>query len=113
MVAPLFKPDSGYGDKRRKEQNAEGIYIGTLLGVDLAALAAVSVGTLTCIVPDRYVEPLQSYVLAGLGGLLGGLVFCGKWLYHSIAKGRWHQDRRMWRFLPHGCRSAQRWVSGL
>lgn len=95
----LFEPDSRYVDERREEQKTEGIYIGTLLGLDLAALVAVSVGTLTYIVPAPYVVPLQSYVLAGLGGLLGGLVFGGKWLYHSIAKGLWHQDRRMWRFL--------------
>ena len=95
----LFESKSRYTDERRKEQKGEGIYIGVLLGVDLAALVAIAVGTLTYIIPPSYLLPVQNYALAGLGGLLGGLVFGGKWLYHSIAKGLWHQDRRMWRFL--------------
>ena len=96
---PLFEANSRYVEHCRNEQKREGIYIGVLLGVNLAALVAVSVGTLTYIVPPPYLVPLQNYLLAGLGGLLGGVVYGGKWLYHSIAKGLWHRDRRMWRFL--------------
>lgn len=32
-------------------------------------------------------------------GCLGGTVFSLKWLVHSSAKGKWHLDRRYWRFL--------------
>lgn len=32
-------------------------------------------------------------------GCIGGLAFSIKWLYHSVAKGWWHLDRRLWRFL--------------
>lgn len=32
-------------------------------------------------------------------GLLGGVTFSIKWLIHSVAKGKWHLDRRYWRFL--------------
>lgn len=36
-----------------------------------------------------------------VGGLLGGTTLSVKWLYHSVAKGRWHQDRVLWRlFTP-------------
>jgi hypothetical protein len=42
---------------------------------------------------------LALYGSAWIGGLLGGLVFSMKWLYHAIARGKWHQDRRAWRFL--------------
>lgn len=42
------------------------------------------------------------YSFAWLGGLLGGTLYCIKWLYHSVAKSIWHLDRRLWRFLtPH------------
>ena len=42
------------------------------------------------------------YGFAWLGGVLGGTLYCIKWLYHSIAKSIWHLDRRIWRFLtPH------------
>jgi hypothetical protein len=45
---------------------------------------------------------LWRYSTAWLAGTLGGALFSTKWLYHSAAKGRWHQDRRYWRVLtPH------------
>lgn len=34
-----------------------------------------------------------------VGGILGGTLFSMKWLYHSVAHGRWHRDRRLWRFM--------------
>jgi hypothetical protein len=34
-------------------------------------------------------------------GCLGGTTFSIKWLIHSVAKGKWHLDRRYWRlFVP-------------
>ncbi|WP_298257562.1 hypothetical protein [uncultured Litoreibacter sp.] len=32
-------------------------------------------------------------------GMIGGALFVLKWLYHSVAKGRWHQDRLLWRLI--------------
>ena len=32
-------------------------------------------------------------------GVLGGCSFGVKWLYHSVAKQIWNEDRRLWRFL--------------
>jgi hypothetical protein len=47
-------------------------------------------------------QPISSYMLAWLGGTLGGTLFSTKWLYHTVAKGLWHVDRRLWRlFTPH------------
>ena len=96
----LFEPKSKYSDKLRKEQKWEGVYLGGMLLVTLAALGLVGIGA---IVPDglpgTVSRPAQRFILVALGGLLGGLVYGGKWLYHSIAKGLWHQDRRMWRIL--------------
>jgi len=34
-----------------------------------------------------------------LGGVLGGTLFGIKYLYHVVARGYWHQDRRLWRVL--------------
>lgn len=39
------------------------------------------------------------YCFAFLGGMLGGIVFSMKWLYHSVAKNTWNIDRRLWRLL--------------
>jgi hypothetical protein len=47
-------------------------------------------------------QPLLTYGLAWLSGVLGGTLFDIKWLYHSVAKMSWHRDRRLWRlFAPH------------
>ena len=32
-------------------------------------------------------------------GAVGGITFSIKWLIHSAAKGKWHLDRRYWRFF--------------
>lgn len=42
---------------------------------------------------------LTKYCYAWLGGMFGGVLFDIKWLYHSVAKEMWHQDRRLWRVL--------------
>ena len=34
-----------------------------------------------------------------LGGICGGSAFAMKWLYHSVAHGKWHCDRLVWRFV--------------
>ncbi len=50
--------------------------------------------------PEKY-RVFTLYSIAWLGGMLGGTLFDLKWLYHSVAKGRWHEDRRPWRiFVP-------------
>ena len=48
----------------------------------------------------------SSLFLCALGalsaGALGGCCFGIKWMYHSVAKQIWHEDRRLWRLLsPH------------
>lgn len=36
-----------------------------------------------------------------LGGFCGGCAFAMKWLYHTVAYGKWHTDRIVWRiFVP-------------
>jgi hypothetical protein len=44
----------------------------------------------------------RRYAFAWLSGVWGGCLFSAKWLYHSVAKGEWHLDRRIWRYMtPH------------
>jgi hypothetical protein len=42
-----------------------------------------------------------SFRLLGIffAGCVGGTTFSIKWLIHSVAKGKWHLDRRYWRLL--------------
>ncbi|KAA6344189.1 hypothetical protein EZS27_008160 [termite gut metagenome] len=42
---------------------------------------------------------VHSYCFAWIGGMLGGIVFVCKWLYHTVARGIWHIDRRIWRVV--------------
>jgi hypothetical protein len=45
---------------------------------------------------------VHSYLFAWIGGSLGGIVYASKWLYHSVARGLWNEDRRIWRVVsPH------------
>jgi hypothetical protein len=47
-------------------------------------------------------DSFSRYTFAWLSGMLGGILFAMKWLYHSVAKQRWHVDRQLWRYLtPH------------
>jgi hypothetical protein len=39
------------------------------------------------------------YAYFFFSGMLGSVLYGGKFLYHVVARGYWHQDRRLWRFL--------------
>lgn len=44
-------------------------------------------------------ESLRRYCYFFFAGMLGSVLFGGKYLYHVVGRGYWHQDRRLWRFL--------------
>jgi hypothetical protein len=44
-------------------------------------------------------NPLVCYAAMGLAGTSGGCASALKWLYHTVAKQRWHQDRCVWRIV--------------
>ena len=47
-----------------------------------------------------------SYCFAWVGGMIGGISFTTKWLYRTVARGYWREERRLWRiFTP--------WISGV
>ena len=53
-------------------------------------------------VNDERYATFHVYAYACLGGVLGGTLLSIKWLYHSVARGRWNVDRLAWRlFTPH------------
>lgn len=41
--------------------------------------------------------PLVTWAAVGFSGACGGCASSLKWLYHGIAKQRWHRDRLVWR----------------
>lgn len=44
-------------------------------------------------------NPLFVWAATGAAGVVGGSCFAFKWLYHTVAKMRWHRDRVIWRFI--------------
>jgi NhaP-type Na+/H+ or K+/H+ antiporter len=51
---------------------------------------------------DQTCATFLGYIGAWIAGMLGGCSFGIKWMYHSVAKRIWHEDRRLWRLLsPH------------
>ncbi len=42
---------------------------------------------------------LNRYLFYLFGGVLGGVLFGMKWLYHSVARGYWNFDRKLWLYL--------------
>ena len=42
---------------------------------------------------------LKKYGIYTSAGLLGGAVFGVKYLYRVVARGYWHMDRKLWRYL--------------
>ena len=61
--------------------------VGTLRGSSLVDLP----------LSRRTLQLMAEGQLAVSAGLFGGTIFSLKWLYHSVAKGSWHLDRRIWR----------------
>jgi hypothetical protein len=96
---------SKYDDpKARKGMGVEAIYLGCLLfGMPLIMLACwLEYPKNLLHLSDQKYRPLLKYAFAWSSGTLGGVLFDIKWLYHSVARGSWHLDRRLWRiFTPH------------
>jgi len=43
--------------------------------------------------------PLVTWAAVGFAGACGGCASSLKWLYHGVAKMRWHRDRLIWRIV--------------
>lgn len=101
---PPWDAKSRYPDAFRRAQTIEGIYFATLIGVTMVGLATIILGFADSALkrvgcPDAGIPMARNAAILGLGGLLGGTVYGAKWLYHAVAKGLWHEDRQMWRWL--------------
>lgn len=79
----------------------EGIYLAAVLLACPVAIFVLATEKLAAPLrlTDADARSLALYGGAWIGGTLGGTVFSIKWYYHAIARGKWHLDRRPWRFL--------------
>jgi hypothetical protein len=82
----------------------EAIYLVVLLLVVAVGIVALWLATRDDLwfLDKREGLKVRRFAFAWLAGELGGILFAMKWLYHSVARGLWNQDRRLWRlFTPH------------
>jgi hypothetical protein len=87
-----------------KKQHAEAIYLAVLLFLMplLMVLLWLEYPKHWLHLSDERYAPILKYGFAWAAGTLGGVLFDLKWLYHTVARGLWHLDRRLWRiFTPH------------
>jgi hypothetical protein len=100
----LWDAKSKYDPKYVLAQNFEAGYmlvvlLLAVLGLILVAANVTDRALLWLGLNDEAVVLARRYEWLSLGGLLGGIVYSSKWLYHAIAKGMWHEDRKVWRYL--------------
>lgn len=94
---------SRYPIGTRIQQFAEAAYLVVLLAV----VALICLSVLTGVAPKFFgfdagsgpEKGLRMFAFVAAGGLLGGVLFGMKFLYHAVAKGIWNQDRLLWRAL--------------
>jgi hypothetical protein len=72
------------------------VLVGSLVGLYLTWCGILS-KWLAC--PGCSIETLRRYAYFFFAGMLGSVLFGGKYLYHVVARGYWHEDRRLWRIL--------------
>lgn len=113
--APGFAPDepddgrnegdwaSRYNDPTaRKGIRLEAAFLVILFIATPVALFLVwsnRLALLLCIPSGNPTDQFNSVLFLALGGLLGGVLFGMKWLYHVVARNIWNEDRRLWRLL--------------
>lgn len=70
------------------------LYIGCALTADrkVAAVALPLIG-------GNLDREFLKWIAVSISGMLGGIAFDLKWLYHSVAKGLWNEDRLLWRII--------------
>ena len=95
--------ETRYPREARNAIRVEAVFVSICLLVSLIATLAIAIESATFVVPFEHNAwlALSPYLFAYVGGLLGGTLFTMKWLYHTVAKGIWNRDRRLWRlFTP-------------
>jgi hypothetical protein len=95
-----------------KEIKEEAIYLAIIFGVFLIGVFVLIYKAYVCDQSSQ-TSPSQNdagndrclfynFLGAWIAGTLGGCSFGIKWMYHAVAKGLWHQDRKLWRlYSPH------------
>lgn len=79
----------------------EAFYVGLVLVCALVGIYATWYGYISraLVCEGCSTTTLNRYAYFFFSGMLGSVLFGGKYLYHVVARGYWHQDRKLWRIL--------------
>lgn len=90
-----------YPRKAVREIRLESVFLFLLLFLSLFLIFANWQGLLFSHlqVPNGALFSLKKYTYYATAGMLGGVVFGIKFFYRAVARGYWHQDRRIWRIM--------------
>lgn len=93
-----FDWTSSYPPAARKEIRYESWY---LIIIFICSFIASCFGCVNITLPSLTYESLtmNKFVLFASSGMFGGSVFGMKYFYRVVARGYWHQDRRIWRLM--------------
>jgi len=98
-----FQWESRWPPEAKKQIHKEALYVLTLFAsipVVTVLVANKTLGGVLGLTLHGYPQ-FETYSFSALGGLLGGVLFDLKWLYHAVARGTWNADRWLWRvFIP-------------
>ena len=98
----LWDWKSRYPEEAQRQSKFEAVVLAALLTITLL-LAGIFVGldgqSTRLNLNGLYVSIKFRLLAIFFTGCAGGVTFSIKWLIHAVAKGKWHQDRRYWRFL--------------
>jgi hypothetical protein len=92
---------SAYPSNAKFQIWCETAFVTLVLAAALTGIYLTWYGTLTDLLACKTCSPitLRRYSYFFFSGMLGSILFGGKYLYHVVARGYWHQDRRLWRVL--------------
>ena len=90
-----------YSPQALSEIRCEAIYLFIVLLCSLFLIFAMWKGWFSYFlsVSPKQVITLKQYAYYAASGMLGGVTFDIKYLYRSVARGYWNQDRRIWRIM--------------
>jgi hypothetical protein len=94
--------ETRYPDQARTRMNTEAFVLVAMLVVAfLGAGICLGLSGQATFIPMGHLSIWVNfrYLSIFCVGVLGGVTFSIKWLIHSVAKGKWHRDRRYWRLM--------------
>lgn len=99
----LTEWESAYPARARRIIHCEALVLVILFFLSLALLLFTWGNTFDPVIDfccgKTLTADTKSYFYFAFSGLLAGVIFSIKYLYHVVARKLWHIDRQLWRFL--------------